>query len=47
MALLGRVMGAIPLAESLGFIDEGISLGQVAPLMRSAAPVVLGQRANS
>jgi lycopene beta-cyclase len=46
MALLGRVMGAIPLAESLGFIDEGISLGQVAPLMRSAAPVVLGQRAN-
>jgi lycopene beta-cyclase len=41
MALLGRVMRAVPLAQSLGFIDERISPGQLAPLLKSTAPVVL------
>src|SRR5918994_2105583 len=41
LALLSRVMRAIPLAQSLGFIDEQLSLRQLAPLLRSAAPVVL------
>ena len=41
LALLGRVMRAVPLAQSLGFIDEQISAGQLGPLLRSAAPVVL------
>jgi lycopene beta-cyclase len=39
VALLGRVMRAVPLARSLGFIDERISPGQLVPLLRSAAPV--------
>ena len=39
MELLGRVMGAMPLAWSLGFIDERISPGRLVPLLRSAAPV--------
>jgi lycopene beta-cyclase len=43
-ALLGRVMGAIPLAHSLGFIDEELPVAQLGPLLRSAAPVVLGNR---
>jgi lycopene beta-cyclase len=41
LALLSRVMCTIPLAQSLGFIDEQLSLRQLAPLLRSAAPVVL------
>jgi len=41
LVLLGRVMRAVPLAQSLGFIDERISPGQLGPLLRSAAPVVL------
>jgi lycopene beta-cyclase len=41
LALLSHVMRAIPLAQSLGFIDEQLSLRQLAPLLRSAAPVVL------
>ena len=41
LTLLGRVMHAGPLAQSLGFIDERISPGQLGPLLRSAAPVVL------
>jgi len=41
LALLRRVMRTIPLAQSLGFIDEQLSLRQLAPLLRSAAPVVL------
>jgi lycopene beta-cyclase len=41
LALLGRVMRAVPLAQSLGFIDERISPGQLGPLLKSAAPVVL------
>ncbi|HJQ27784.1 MAG TPA: lycopene cyclase family protein, partial [Rubrobacter sp.] len=40
LELLNRVMGAIPLAQSLGFIDEELPLGQLAPLLRSASPVV-------
>ena len=39
MELLGRVMGALPLAWSLGFIDERISPRRLVPLLRSAAPV--------
>jgi lycopene beta-cyclase len=41
LELLRRVMGAIPLAQSLHFIDEELPLGQIAPLLRSASPVVL------
>jgi lycopene beta-cyclase len=41
LALLGRVMRAVPLAQSLGFIDERIPPGQLGPLLRSAAPVIL------
>jgi lycopene beta-cyclase len=41
LALLSRVMRAIPLAQSLGFIDEQLSLRQLPPLLRSAAPIVL------
>jgi lycopene beta-cyclase len=41
LTLLGRVMHAVPLAQSLGFIDEWTSPGQLGPLLRSAAPVVL------
>jgi lycopene beta-cyclase len=32
---------AVPLAQSLGYIDERVSPGQLGPLLRSAAPVVL------
>lgn len=41
LALLNRVMRAVPLAQSLAFIDEQISPRQLAPLLRSAAPIVL------
>ena len=44
MALLGRVMGSIPLAQSLGFISEELGVGRLGPLLRSAAPVVLGKQ---
>ena len=44
MVLLGRVMGAIPLAHSLGFVGEELRVGQLGPLLRSAAPVVFGGR---
>jgi lycopene beta-cyclase len=44
MALLGRVMGAIPLAQSLGFISEELGVGRLGPLLRSAAPVVLAKQ---
>lgn len=46
MALLGRVMTAIPLAQSLGFISEEVRVGQLGPLLRAAAPVVFGNRAQ-
>jgi hypothetical protein len=41
LALLSRVMSAVPLAQSLGFIDEQLSVRQLVPLIRSAAPIVL------
>ena len=44
LTLLSRVMRSIPLAQSLGFIDEQLSLRQLAPLLRSAAPVMLRRK---
>jgi lycopene beta-cyclase len=44
LALLHRVMRAVPLAGSLGFIDEELPLRQLAAVFRSALPVVLGRR---
>jgi lycopene beta-cyclase len=44
MALLSRVMGTIPLAQSLSFISEELRVRQLGPLLRSAAPVVFGNR---
>lgn len=41
LALLSRVMRAIPLAQVLSFMDEQMSVRQLIPLIRSAAPVVL------
>jgi hypothetical protein len=43
MVLLGRVMGALPLAHSLSFISEEPGVRRLGPLLRSAAPVVLGK----
>lgn len=43
LALLHRVMGTIPLAQSLRFIDEELPLWKLRPLLRSASPVVLGR----
>ena len=43
-ALLGRVMRAVPLAGSLGFIDEELSLRELAAVFRSASPIFLGKR---
>ncbi|QIN78454.1 hypothetical protein GBA65_07865 [Rubrobacter marinus] len=43
LALLREVMRAIPLSQSLSFIDEELSLRQLPPLMRSAYPVVFGK----
>jgi lycopene beta-cyclase len=44
MALLGRVMSAIPLAQSLSFISEELRVRELGPLLRTAAPVVFGNR---
>ena len=44
MALLGRVMTAVPLARSLEFMGEEIPFRRLGPLLRSAAPVVFGRR---
>jgi lycopene beta-cyclase len=44
LALLQRVMGAAPLAQSLRFIDEDLPLKQLLPLVRTALPVVLGKK---
>lgn len=41
-ALLGKVMYAVPLARSLGFIDEQLTPGQLASIFLTALPVVLG-----
>jgi lycopene beta-cyclase len=43
-ALLGRVMRAVPLAGSLGFIDEELSLRELAAVFWSASPIFLGKR---
>jgi lycopene beta-cyclase len=45
LALLQRVMGTVPLAQSLRFIDEDLPPRQLLPLVRSALPVVLGKKA--
>jgi lycopene beta-cyclase len=48
MALLSRVMGAIPLAQSLSFISEELRIGQLGPLLHSAARIMFhGLRASS
>jgi len=44
LALLQRVMGAVPLTQSLRFIDEDLPPRQLLPLVRSALPVVLGKK---
>jgi hypothetical protein len=44
LALLQRVMGAVPLAQSLRFIDEDLPPRQLLPLVRTALPVVLGKK---
>ncbi len=44
LALVHRVMRAVPLAQSLRFIDEELPLRQLAAVFRSALPVVLGKR---
>jgi lycopene beta-cyclase len=41
VALLHHVMGVIPLAQSLRFIDEELPVRQLGPLLRSASPVML------
>jgi lycopene beta-cyclase len=43
LALLERVMGAVPLTQSLRFIDEDLPPRQLLPLVRTALPVVLGK----
>jgi hypothetical protein len=44
LALLQRVMGAVPLAQSLRFIDEDLPPRQLLPLTRATLPVVLGKK---
>jgi lycopene beta-cyclase len=44
MALLQGVMGAVPLAQSLRFIDEDLPPRQLLPLIRTALPVVLSKK---
>jgi hypothetical protein len=44
LVLLQRVMGAVPLAKSLHFIDEDLPPRQLLPLVRTALPVVLGKK---
>jgi lycopene beta-cyclase len=41
LELLHRVMHAVPLSRSLGFINEELSLRQLAQVFRAALPVVL------
>lgn len=41
LALLERVMHAVPLSDSLGFIDEELSLRQLANVFRAALPALL------
>jgi hypothetical protein len=42
--LVHRVMRAVPLAQSLRFIDEELPLRQLAAVFRAALPIVLGKR---
>lgn len=44
LALLHRVMHAVPLSQSLSFIDEEVPLRQLASVFRAALPVVLRKR---
>lgn len=44
LKLLRRVMGLIPLAGSLQFINEELPSRQLATVFRSALPIVLGRR---
>jgi lycopene beta-cyclase len=46
LALLHRAMRAVPLAGSLGFIDEELPFRQLAAVFRSVLPVVLGRGAG-
>jgi hypothetical protein len=41
LALLHRTMHAVPLAQSLRFIDEELPLRQLASVFRATLPVVL------
>lgn len=41
LALLGNVIRAVPLVQSLRFIDEDLSARQMAPLLKSALPAFL------
>lgn len=41
LALLGNVMHAVPLVQSLRFIDEDLTLRQLAAVFRAAVPAVL------
>jgi lycopene beta-cyclase len=41
LELVRRVMRDLPLSLSLRFIDKELPLGQLAPLMKPASPVVL------
>jgi lycopene beta-cyclase len=43
MALLRNVMHAVPLVQSLRFIDEELPPRQLAAVFRSALPAVLGK----
>ncbi|HEX2728467.1 MAG TPA: lycopene cyclase family protein [Rubrobacteraceae bacterium] len=43
LALLHDVMHAVPLAQSLRFIDEDLPLRQLATVFRAAVPAVLGK----
>jgi lycopene beta-cyclase len=44
LPLLQRVMSAVPLSQSLRFIDEDLPPRQLLPLFWSALPVVLGKK---
>lgn len=44
LALLRRVMRAVPLTQSLRFIDEELPLRHLTAVFRSALPTVLGKR---
>jgi lycopene beta-cyclase len=43
LALLGNVMRAVPLEQSLRFIDEELSVRRLSPLLKSALPTFLSK----